>query len=463
MFISRESFSTHTLDHHPHGDVIKRVLFAALRAVDPATAVARFLEREGELLFAAGRSYDLSRYRRVFIVGAGKAAAPMAKAAARIVGDRLSGGLIITKEGFYRENRLGGAIPERVLVAEAAHPVPDERGVNATRRLLSLLKRACEQDLVVALISGGGSALMTSPAEGISLSDLQTLTSLLLGCGASIDEINTLRKHLDEVKGGGLARAVGNADLLTLILSDVVGDPLDVIASGPTVADPTTFGDALAILRRYGILEQTPPSILQRLQQGAEGKIPETPKPGDPLFQHVQNLVIASNRHAAQAALEEAESCGLTPMLLSTYMQGEARQLGQFLGAVGRQIHVSRQPIRPPACVVAGGETTVTLRGDGLGGRNQEVALGTVRGLDGAKNVVLVTLATDGDDGPTDAAGAVVSGETLKRALSLGMKPEDFLDRNDSYHFFDALGDLIRIGPTQTNVNDLMFLFAFAD
>ncbi len=463
MFISRESFHTHTLDEHPHGDIVKRVLFAALRAVDPATAVARFLEREGDLLFAGGRSYDLSRYRRVFIVGAGKAAAPMTKAAARILGDRLSGGMIICKEGFLRENALGGAIPERIQVAEASHPVPDMRGVNATRRMLALLNRVGEKDLVLALISGGGSALMTAPAEGISLADLQTLTNLLLACGASIEEINTLRKHLDEVKGGGLARAAGKADLLALILSDVVGDPLDVIASGPTVADPTTFADGLMILQRYNLVEHTPPAILERLRSGVDGKIPETPKPGDALFRRVQNLIIASNRHAAQAAVEEAEECGLTAMLLSTYLQGEARQLGMFLGAIARQLHATRQPIQPPACLIAGGETTVTLQGDGMGGRNQEVALGAVRGMDGVGNLLLVTLATDGDDGPTDAAGAVVSGETLKRALSSGMSPEDYLDRNDSYHFFDALGDLIRTGPTQTNVNDLMFLFAFAD
>lgn len=463
MLISRESFNTHTLEKHPQGEIVKRVLFAALRAVDPATAVARFLEREGDLLFAGGRSYDLSHYRRVFILGAGKAAVPMTKAAARILGDRLSGGLIITKEGFLRENALGGAIPERIQVAEASHPLPDERGVNATRRMLALLNRVGENDLVLALISGGGSALMTAPAEGISLADLQTLTNSLLACGASIEEINTLRKHLDQVKGGGLARAAGKADLLALILSDVVGDPLDVIASGSTVADPTTFADALAILQRYDLINQTPSSILQRLRNGAEGQIPETPKPGDILFRKVHNLIIASNRHAAQAALEEAEECGLRAVLLSTYLQGEARQLGQFLGAIARQIHATKQPLQPPACLVAGGETTVTLQGDGLGGRNQEVALGAVRGMDAAHHLLLVTLATDGDDGPTDAAGAVVSGETLKRALAMGLKPEEFLDRNDSYHFFHALGDLIRTGPTQTNVNDLAFLFAFPD
>ncbi len=215
--------------------------------------------------------------------------------------------------------------------------------------------------------------------------------------------------------------------------------------------------------QHYNLVEHTPPAILERLRSGVDGKIPETPKPGDALFRRVQNLIIASNRHAAQAAVEEAEECGLTAMLLSTYLQGEARQLGMFLGAIARQLHATRQPIQPPACLIAGGETTVTLQGDGMGGRNQEVALGAVRGMDGVGNLLLVTLATDGDDGPTDAAGAVVSGETLKRALSSGMSPEDYLDRNDSYHFFDALGDLIRTGPTQTNVNDLMFLFAFAD
>ncbi|MEN4011529.1 MAG: glycerate kinase [Bellilinea sp.] len=463
MLISKDSFRTHTLDRHPRGEQVKRILLAGLRAVDPATAVARFLVREGDLLFAGGRSYDLSRIRRVILVGAGKAAAPMARAVARIVGDRLSGGMIITKQGFVRENTLGGSIPERIQVVEASHPIPDERGVAATRRIIALLRAAGQRDLVIAVISGGGSALMTAPAAGIDLIDLQTLTNRLLASGACIDEINVLRKHLDEVKGGGLARATGGAQLLSLALSDVVGDALDVIASGPTVADPTHYEDAYTVLKRYDLLDRTPPAILNHIQMGRDGHIADTPKPGDPVFDRVNNMIIASNRHAAQAALNEAEDCGFSPHLLSTYMQGEANQIGRLLGAIARQIDASRQPFKPPACVVMGGEATVTLRGDGLGGRNLEVALGAVRSFDGLKNLLLVTLASDGDDGPTNAAGTVVSGDTLKRALALNLNPEEYLAANDSYHFFEPLGDLIRTGPTQTNVNDLAFLFAFEE
>jgi hydroxypyruvate reductase len=327
---------------------------------------------------------------------------------------------------------------------------------------MSLLHSAQAGDLVIVVISGGGSALLTAPAEGLALADLQALTNALLACGANIQEINTLRKHLDGIKGGGLARAAFPADVLTLILSDVIGDPLDVIASGPTVPDPTTFADALGVLERYRLVEQIPQTVLHHLRQGAGGLSPETPKPGEPLFDHVQNVIVGSNRQAALAAVAQARLEGMNSLLLTSYLQGEASQAGRFAAALARQIAGQGEPLSRPACLVLGGETTVTLSNStGLGGRNQELALGSVLDLAGLPGVVIVTLATDGGDGPTDAAGAVVTGETLGRALALGLAPHQFLAQHDAYHFFEPLGDLLRPGPTLTNVNDLVFVFAF--
>jgi hydroxypyruvate reductase len=293
------------------------------------------------------------------------------------------------------------------------------------------------------------------------LGDLQALTARLLACGATIQEINALRKHLEDVKGGQLARLASPARVAALILSDVVGSPLEVIASGPTTPDPSTYQDSLAILERYGLRGEAPAAILERLERGRDGALPETPKPGDPLFDRVQNAIIGSNLQAAEAALDEAQSLGFHTLLLTTYLQGEARHAGGFMGGILQQIAASGQPVARPALVVAGGETTVTLHGAGLGGRNQELALGAAAALDGLEDVALITLATDGGDGPTDAAGAVVSGETLRRARALGLDPASALARNDSYPFFQSLGDLVMTGPTQTNVNDLVFLFAF--
>ncbi len=464
------------------GDLITGILEAALRAVEPAAAVERHLRRDGAALFIGQQTYDLTRFRRVMIVGVGKASVPMGVAAARIVGDRLASGILVTKEGHASAQlrdlppatlRQAQGRPCDLQLFEASHPFPDKRGVRASQRILALLQNLTPDDLVLCLISGGASALFTAPAPGLTLSDLQSLTGTLLACGATIHEINTLRKHLDTVKGGGLARWVFPATMATLILSDVVGDPLEVIASGPTVPDPTTFGDALAVLERYSIADEIPPAVLTHLRDGLAGRISETPKPGHPLFERVQNTIIGSNRQAAEAALEQARADGFHTLLLTTYLQGEAHQAGRILAAVARQIAASGQPIPHPACIVAGGETTVTLtvpssqNGDkgigarGIGGRNQELALGAVTDLSGLTDVALVTLATDGGDGPTDAAGAVVTGETLARARLAGLDPMDFLARHDSYHFFESLGDLIKTGPTQTNVNDLAFVFAF--
>jgi hydroxypyruvate reductase len=436
---------------------IQAVQRAALAAVEPGAAVRRHLECQGDLLRLGGRTYDLAAVERIWVVGAGKAATAMSAALFGLLGNRLSGGLLVTKYD-HRDPRLDTG---PVQIVEAGHPVPDEAGVDGARRMADLLGGVSEHDLVLAVISGGGSALLTLPAEGLTLSDLQRTTDLLLRSGATIVELNMIRKHLSQIKGGGLARMAGQAPVVSLILSDVVGDPLDVIASGPTVPDATTFADAWAVLGRYGLTERLPVAVRDHLQAGLDGLLPDTPKPGDALFQLVQTVVIGSNRLAAEAAVKAARAQGLNALLLSTFVEGEAREVARVAAALAKELVYHDRPVPKPACLVWGGETTVNVRGQGLGGRNQELALAAAMAMEGLPDVVLVALGTDGTDGPTDAAGAVGTGETIARARSLGLDPVAHLANNDAYPFFDALGDLIRTGPTGTNVNDLLFLFAF--
>ena len=445
----------YSIRHSPYREAIQAIQRAALAAVEPGAAVRRFVERHGKQLIAAGRSYDLAAVDKVWVVGAGKAAAAMAAALHSILGDRLSGGLVITKYGHASP----GDGP--IELVEAGHPLPDEAGVEAARRMAGMLAGGTGRDLVLAIISGGGSALLALPAEGISLADLQATTDLLLRSGATIGELNAVRKHLSQVKGGGLARLAAPSPVIGLILSDVVGDPLDAIASGPTAPDPTTFAGAWAALERHDLTGRVPAPVRDRLQAGRRGELPETLKPGDPLFDRVHNIVVGSNRLAAEAAVEEARRWGLNTLLLSTFVEGEARQAARVAAALAKEMAYHDRPAPRPACLVWGGETTVTVRGAGRGGRNQELALAAALALDGAPGVLLVALGTDGTDGPTDAAGAVVTGETAARARAIGLDPAAHLADNNAYPFFDALDDLLRTGPTGTNVNDLLFLFAF--
>jgi hydroxypyruvate reductase len=434
---------------------VRAVQEAALAAVEPGAAVRRQVQLEGSRLTIAGQTYDLAEFERIWVVGCGKAATAMAAALYGIVGDQLSGGVVVTKYGHADSSLDTGP----VSVVEAGHPLPDNAGVDGTRRLADLLAGTTERDLVLAVISGGGSALMTLPAEGLALEDVQATTELLLRSGATIVELNTLRKHLSQVKGGGLARLAAPAAVASLVLSDVVGDPLDTIASGPLSPDPTTFADAWRVLERYDLVERTPPAVRQRLQAGLEDRIPETPKAGDSVFERVQNTIVASNRLAAEAAVEMAQARGLHALLLSTFVEGEAREVGRVAAGLARELATYDRPVPQPACLVWGGETTVTVRGEGKGGRNQELALAAARALAGLRGVLLVALGTDGTDGPTDAAGAVVTGETISRARELDLDAGKYLQDNNSYVFFDALDDLIRTGPTGTNVNDLLFLY----
>jgi hydroxypyruvate reductase len=454
---SAESFRTASLRLAPQGDSITRILAAAINALEPGAAVARYVHRSGDILDVAGREYRLADFRSVQLLGIGKAAPAMSKRLGGILGNRLDAGLVITKQA--------AAIPGfPFTILAGGHPVPDARSLAAGQKALEFISVLGPDDLLFCLISGGGSALATAPLEGVSLEDLQSLTAALLACGARIDEINLLRRRLDRIKGGGLVRLSNGAGIVSLILSDVVGNPLEAIASGPTAPDPSSREDALALLKKYGLRDKIPASIPAILEQ-----VPETSKPGDPIFVKVQNVIVGSGLVAAQAALVQARTEGFNPYLLRIDLQGEARQAAFELATFLRQAKQTGDPVPRPACIVAGGETTVTLRqvsgqalhGQGKGGRNTELALAAVTELVDFPGVMLVTLATDGEDGPTDAAGAVATGESYRRALGMNLHAEIFLSRNDSYSYFAVLDDLLKPGPTGTNANDLVFLFVF--
>lgn len=430
-------------------DSALEIFRAALNAADPRAAVRRTLRREGGRLSVGARTYDLAQIRRVFVVGFGKASGAMGQAVEEVLGDRIESGWISVKYGH-------GAPLRKIHLHEAGHPLPDDNSLLGARRILELLDQTGTDDLVICLISGGGSAILELPVAGVSLEDLRTLTDVLLRSGATINQVNTLRKHISQVKGGQLARR-SRAPIVSLILSDVIGSPLDTIASGPTAPDATTFADALRIVEQRGVRAQLPASIVRHLERGGR-EIPDTPKVGDTAFERVQNVVIADNSIACEAALRAARDRGFNALLLSTYVQGEAREVAKVLAAIAKEIAASEHPVARPACVVAGGETTVTVRGDGKGGRNQELALAAAIELADMEDVLILSAGTDGTDGPTDAAGAIADGSTLKRAAEKGLDVRLFLARNDAYHLFEPLGDLITTGPTNTNVNDVMLV-----
>jgi len=448
-----------------NADTVRCVLDAALRAVDPAEAVRRQVSRQDDLLVVAGRQYDLARYRHVYVLGGGKASIPMAAALSEILGGRVTAGHV--------NSRRTGPLPAAgaasdiaplapgspVTVTEAGHPLPDESGAAGVARMAKLLRAATADDLVFFVISGGGSALMAWPAPGISLDDKREVTRQLLASGATINELNAVRKHISQSKGGQLAQLAYPAEVITLILSDVVGSPLDVIASGPTVADPSTYEQAYRVLAERRLLTRTPAAVLAQLEGGLAGFLPETPKAGDPVFKRTFNVVVGDNRVAARAAAAEATRLGFNTLLLSTSVEGEAREIAGFFAALAREIEETGAPVAPPACLVAGGETTVTVRGGGTGGRNQEMALAAAMKIAGLEHTVIACCATDGSDGPTEAAGAWVDGSTVGRALERGCDPGAYLADNDSHTFFQRMGGLIVTGPTNTNVNDLTFVF----
>ncbi len=432
------------------------ILRAGLEAADPAKLIRRHLHLEEEALTVAGVRFRFGPRRRLAVVSVGKAATAMARAAEETLGDRISTALAVDSSAGP------GLTRTRLLVAR--HPVPDERGLAAAEELETLALGLGQDDLLLLLVSGGASALLPAPVPGVSLADKATTTSLLLRAGASIGELNTVRKHLSRLKGGGLARSAAPARLVALVLSDVVGDDVSTIASGPTVGDPTTYGEALEVLRMRGVWEATPIAVRRHLEAGDRGEIAETPKPGAPIFRRVSTRVIGSNRWTVEAAAQEARRLGLRSVVLTTRLEGEAREAARVLVAVLRECAETGTPENPPVCLLAGGETTVTVRGGGRGGRNQELVLAGVEPLSRfPTHAVFSSLATDGVDGASDAAGAIADQQSLLRSQALGLPaPDAFLAENDSTAFFGPLGDLIVTGPTGTNVVDLTVLLAGA-
>lgn len=429
-----------------------RLIFqAAIRAADGGKKVKRFLKKERNLVGVGREVFRLHAQGRLLVVGAGKATATMARSVEEILDDALAGGVIVVKYGH--------ALPlKRIEVVEAGHPLPDRNGLEGARKIFDLVKGAGQNDLLLCLFSGGASALLPLPVSGVTLTDKQEVTRLLLNCGAAIQEINTVRKHLSRIKGGGLARTAHPARVVSLIVSDCVGDPLDVVASGPTAPDPSSFKGCLDILARYELMERVPASVLSHFKAGVQGLVPETPKPGDAIFKNVTNLIVANNRLALKAAATKAARLGWQPLILSSFITGDTRQAAIFHAAVIKEIRASGHPVRPPACLLSGGETTVVVTGPGMGGRNQEFALTLAKEIRDMEGVLALIAGSDGTDGPTDAAGAFADGTTLRRGESLGMEAASFLAQNDSYNYFRVLGDLFFTGPTGTNVMDIRII-----
>ncbi len=428
------------------------IVQAALDAADAGTAVARSLQLNGEVLHVGSVQFSLRNFDRVFSLAIGKAAVSMAASIESVLGTTLTAGLAVTKHGH------GGPALAKTQLVEAGHPVPDEAGLHAAILIEQLLRDLTARDLLLVAVSGGASALLPAPAGGITLGEKQETTRLLLHSGATIAELNQVRKHLSTLKGGQLAALAYPATVVGLLLSDVVGDQPDVIGSGLTAPDLSTFADAIDVLNRYDIWQQAPQRVQQHLASGRAGMVLETPKPGSPIFSCVHNQIIGSNRLALEAGLMRARELGYDSQILASTVTGEAREVAGVYASILREIRQHNSPLPAPACLLAGGETTVSVRGRGKGGRNQELALAAAVHLAPIDNVLLLSIGTDGTDGPTDAAGAFVTGNTLARAASLGLNASAHLAANDAYSFFDTVGDLIRTGPTGTNVMDIQVL-----
>jgi len=429
---------------------IRDALAAALRAAEPETILKRTLTVEGSTLHAGATAFQLSRFDRIVVIGGGKAAAGMAAALAKLLGDKVTAGVVNIPDSLPPLPRCS-----RIELHRATHPIPGSEGVEGVKMMLELVRKPTDTDLVICLLSGGGSALLPMPAKGLRLSDIQRVTKLLLRSGAEIHEINAVRKHLSGIAGGRLAERLYPAHVLSLIISDVVGDNPDSIASGPTVPDPSTYLDALAVLDKHKLVSRVPASVRKTLDDGILGRIKETPKANSKVFGRVHNLVVGGNELSCRAAADLFRRRGYATTILSTRIQGEASEVGKGFSGLLLEMR-DRLSASRPACVIAGGETTVTVRGRGVGGRNQELALSVARGIAGLHGVCFASMGTDGLDGGTNAAGAIVDGRVIERALSKGLDADSYIERNDSHAFFKKVGGLIVTGATGTNVNDIM-------
>lgn len=424
-----------------------KLIEEGLLKADPKEAVKRAISFDSEALIVGDRAYSFGG--RLIVVGAGKATGLMAEAVEEKFGLKVFGGAIITQKGTASQYRL-----KKIKLMEGDHPIPSIDNIKAAKTIQELVSGLSEDDVVLCLISGGGSALLTLPAEGIHLKDIQHTAQLLLRSGTSIDEVNAVRKHLSAIKGGQLADTIYPAKLISLIMSDVVGDSIEAIASGPTAPDTSTFMDSIEILQRYDLWDAVPDAVRRRLIAGSKREIHETPKPGEKIFDNVYNMIIASNYASLNAMCNKASELNLNSLILTTYMEGEARYVGRFVSSIIKEIYYHDKPIKKPAAVIAGGETTVTVIGDGQGGRNQELVLGAALGIRGLRGVAVASIGSDGIDGTCDAAGAIADGYTITKAKENGIDPFKHLKNNDSHTFFNMLGDCIFTGKTYTNVND---------
>lgn len=426
------------------------ILSAAIEAANPQRLIRNKVKQDGGTLRIDEKVLKLEEFKNIYVIGAGKASPGMALELERILGDRISSGVISTKYGHTLHSR-------RIEILEAGHPVPDQNGLNASEQIYQLALKADKQDLVICVFSGGGSALLERLPLGIDLMDLKDMNRILLACGADIEESNVVRKHISMIKGGRLAQAIFPATCVSLILSDVVGDPLEIIASGPTVPDPTTFEDAIRVIDKHYLEPSLPKSVINLLRKGLRGQLQDTPKRDAPFFEKVTNIILGNNFESLAFARRRAAELHYDTLILSSRVQGEAKEIAKAIAAIVQEIHMSDLPIKKPACLLIGGETTVTVGGTGKGGRNQEFALSSLVAMRGAQyGYLIASVGTDGTDGPTDAAGGYASQEIDSRYRRLHLDPSKFLRDNDSYGFLDEVGGLIKTGPTGTNVMDII-------
>ncbi len=428
---------------------------AAIKAADPEMFVRDVARLRGSKLLAGSVRLDLSRFERILVVGGGKAGLGMAIGVERLLRQRITDGLVNIPNYLSKSAGAG-----RIRFNPASHPVPSARGVQGVRSMLELVGNPSPRDLVICLVSGGASTLMPLPAAGLALRDQQKATRMLLASGATIGEVNTVRRHLSQVKGGRLAERFNPATVLSMIISDVPGNRLEDVGSGPTAPDPSTFADARRVLEKYRLWGDIPKAVREMIRKGMAGVVRETPKPGSEVFRRVHNVIVGDNSAPCLAAADVLRRKGYRTLIVTRTLEGEARHVGKIFSSILSDLDQGRYSLRRPLALVAGGETTVAVRGLGTGGRNQELVLAAALGIQGLSNVLVASLGTDGIDGPTDAAGAVADGVTVARALKRGLDPVQFLKNNDSNRFFMELKDLLRTGPTGTNVADIIIALA---